>query len=55
MGERNEERKIKGKKSWREMRVNDHMVVKGVNLSKLCVFILLFWVLTEKKKKKLDL
>ena len=45
----NKERKGKYREneSLREMRVSCHMVVKGVNLSKLCVFIFIFWVLTK--------
>ena len=45
----NKERKGKCREneSLREMRVNCHTIVKGVNLSKLCVFIFIFWVLTK--------
>ena len=46
----NKERKGKCKEneSLREMRVNCHTMVKRVNLSKLCVFIFIFWVLTKR-------
>ena len=30
------------KESWKEMRLSCHSVVRGVNLSKSCVFIFLF-------------
>ena len=45
----NKERKGKyrEKESLREMRVSCHIVVKWVNLSKLCVFIFIFGVLTK--------
>ena len=38
MGERNKERKIKEKRKFER---ND--VVRGINLSKLCIFILFFF------------
>ena len=44
-------KEIKGKyrenESLREIRVSCHTVVKRVNLSKLCVFIFIFLVLTK--------
>ena len=47
MGDGTRKGKLREKESWREMRVTCHRVVKGVNLSKLCIFFLLFWVLTK--------